>query len=163
MYNKLKKNRISKEDEIIIKRFFHLRESEKYNEALETLSPLIKRYSDNYKILFLYGSTFYQNNDFIKAILFLRKAVKLNQSHELSSMILFHSLMNIGKVHTAIREMRRYLLLKPKKCKEHYLTLLEMKTNINKFSTSEKNAIMKLFKEFDDGKYPSIADTHISL
>jgi len=144
----LKGNQISPEDKHIIDTFFLLKEKEEFREAFDVLHPLAEKYPDEFVIFFLLGSALYQCEDFINAVGYLEKAVSLNPDHSLSSMILIHTLSNLNRWHTAFNELRRFLLKKKGKKKEHLFLLRELQEGIDNFSTSERALISALIKEF---------------
>lgn len=72
----------------------------------------------------------------------------MHPKHELSSLGLFHSLVNLGKIHMALNEVRRYYLTNPARKKRHNLAIAEMVENIDNFSTSEQVLIRKVYGEF---------------
>jgi tetratricopeptide (TPR) repeat protein len=141
-------NMISEEDKLIFEKFFLLKEARMFNEAFNLLDSIKRKYPKNYKMFFLLGTVLYLARRYNEAVIFLKKSILLNAKHELSSLSLFHSLVNLGKIHTAVNELRRYLLLNPKIKKNHKLALSEIYSNINNFSTSEQNLIKKTYSEF---------------
>jgi len=136
------------EEDVNLERFFELKESGKYDEAFDLLYPLRDSYAKEFEIQFLLGIVRYQAGRYSESVVFLKESLLLSPKNELSSLTLFHALIHLGKIHSALTELRRFLLTNPGKTNNHVLSIREMFENIRNFSTSEQEAINKLFHEF---------------
>lgn len=128
--------------------FFLLKEAGKYDEAFKLLLSCRRKYAGNYVVHFLLGTVLWLADRHKESIPFFRKSIELHPKHELSSLGLFHSLVNLGKIHMALNEVRRYYLTNPARKKRHNLAIAEMVENIDNFSTSEQVLIRKVYGEF---------------
>ena len=100
------------------------RDAEKFELAVENLSRIL---NDNpeprtanaaYGVL---GHVFMCMNDYVKSAECFQKVVKDAPFSELASLGLFHSLIDLGKIYEAFKEMQRYLKLSES---DEYLQLL---------------------------------------
>lgn len=139
---------ISEEDRLLFDTFFRLKDECNYVEAFEVLYDLRDKYQTDYLFWFLLGTVSYLNESHEESVNCFKKAVLLNPCHELSSLGLFHSLFDLGKIYLALNEMRRYLLKDTEENDKHRAALTELYENISNFSTSERKLIEDSYNTF---------------
>lgn len=86
-----------------------LRNSGKPDEAVSEFELLHESYPDETLILFMLGVAYFEADRFAKAVACAELVVKRKPTHELSSLLLFHSLSSLGRKDEAIAEMHRFL------------------------------------------------------
>lgn len=139
-------------DSHILDEFFLLKEKEEYLKAFNLLNSAKNRYLDDYRVFFLLGSTLLQASKFRQSLQYLSKSIEMNPKHQMSSLCIVNSLINLGRVQTALVEIRRYFQKGGRKKKEHKLLVLEMLENITNFSSPEKNLLKEIFSNYVKAK-----------
>ena len=125
-----------------LKEVFSLKANGKFKEGIILLKQMNKKFENDRKILGLLGTLFYQLEDYNNSSKYFRRASEVNPSSELSSLGLFHSYMELGKIIPALKEITRFCSLNsPKRYK---ITIGELNENIDNFNNVEKKIILNL-------------------
>jgi tetratricopeptide (TPR) repeat protein len=88
-----------------------LRDLERYQEALETLSRLLDREPDCAPALIILGQIYRELTRYDDAVSAFGRARALRPANSLISAGYFHSCLNAGRTDEAIAEARRYVAL----------------------------------------------------
>ena len=139
----------SKEEEIIFKKFFLLKEKGQFRKALKVLDSLQSKHKDSSVINGLYGSIFYKLNDFKKSANYFSKVIAIKPKSELASLGLFQSLVHLGEDRKALKELFRYTEISEPKL--YVVTIKELMEDRNiegiGFKTDKKK-IQNLYKRW---------------
>ena len=98
----------TKKDENVFEKFFLLKEKRQFKKALKVLDVLEVKYKDSSVIHGLYGSSYYELNDFKNSAKHFSKVIAIKPGSELASLALYVSLVEIGKDRKALKELFRY-------------------------------------------------------
>ncbi len=121
---------------------FALRKKKFYSEGISLLKRMNKEFKNDKVILGLLGTLFYENNDYISSSKYFKKASELNPNSELSSLGLFHSYIEIGKITLGLKEITRFC--KNNKPKLYRTTVKELNDNIDNVTKIQKKMILEL-------------------
>lgn len=138
----------TKEDEIVFEKFFLLKEKRQFRRALKVLDLLEAKYKGSSVIHFLYGSSYFELNDFENSAKHFSKVITIKPSSELASLGLYVSLIRIGKDRKALKELFRYTeISKPKLYIDTIKELMEENMDGIGFKTDRKK-IQNLYKKW---------------
>jgi tetratricopeptide (TPR) repeat protein len=143
----------TKEDEIVFKNFFLLKEKRQFRKALKVLDLLESKYKDNRVIHGLYGLSYFELNDFKNSAKHYGKVITINPNSELASLGLYLSLIRIGKDTKALKELFRYTEINEPKL--YIVTIKElMEDNIDGItSKTDRKKIQNLYKKWCSPSY----------
>lgn len=149
MHKKTLTKEFSEEEEVIFQNFFKIKEKRKFAKALEILDSLAINHKDSKVINGLYGSIYYDLNDFKNSTKSFSKVIILNPNSELASLGLFQSLVHLGKARKALKELFRFT--ENNEPKLYLVTIKELVEEDNikniKFKIDKKK-IENLFKKW---------------
>jgi predicted Zn-dependent protease len=78
-------------------------------EAINIFKQLDKTYPEQPTILGMLGAIYLTNHDFVSALAYFQKIVKLSPKSELASTSLFHCLMKHEQFDAALSEARKFI------------------------------------------------------
>ena len=137
----------SNEEETIIENFFLLKEKKHFNKALKLLDLLKPNHGESSVLYGLYGSIFYEINDYKNSAINFSKVISVKPRSELASLALFHSLVYLGKDRKALKELFRYTVTSKPKLHTDTIKLL-MKTIDTIGFNSDRVKIQNLYKKW---------------
>ena len=129
----------SKKYESQIKKVFDLKARSHFSKGIDLLKIMNNQFKNDKTILGLLGTLFYESKDYKNSSIYFKKALKANPNSELSSLGLFHSYFELGKINLALNEINRFI--KENTPKLYQTTLQELRDNIDNFSKSERKII----------------------
>ncbi len=138
----------AKEDEIIFEKFFQLKEKRQFKRALKVLDFLESKYKNSSVIYGLYGSIFFELEDFKNSAINFKEVITLKPKSELASIGLYVSLIHLGKHTKALKELFRYTEISEPKL--YIVSIKElMEDNIDGMGSKKyKEKIQKLYKKW---------------
>ena len=83
--------------------------AEKHLAAIHEFEVLRDQHPEEFRVVFMLAGSFFEADRFEEAALHFRKAVIMRPTHELASLLLFHSLWNDDLQQEAMEEMNRFL------------------------------------------------------
>ena len=78
-------------------------------ESIRILQTLNRRYPDHAPIVGVLGGIYHDTKDWVRALYWYEKAVKLSPKSQLASIGLFHSLWRNGRFSDALDEAKRFI------------------------------------------------------
>jgi predicted Zn-dependent protease len=132
------------ETESLINEAFDLRQYKKYEEALNILMPLQKKYKSDSRITGTIATFFYELNDYKSSLKYFKKTTILNPASELASLGLFHSLIEMNNFDKAIDELKRYS--NNNKIKLYKITIKELKNNLSDYNSKQQTILKQIFE-----------------
>jgi hypothetical protein len=123
-------------------KIFEYKEKRQFLKGLKILHGLNKEYINDSIINGLLGTFYYEKKNYLKSAKYFRVATILNPDSELSSFGLFHSLMFLGKIISALNEINRFAATHETKL--YRTTILELKKEHKSFNKREISLISKL-------------------
>jgi len=121
---------------------FSLKAKAKFKEGISLLKQMNIKFKSDRKILGLLGTLFYQLEDYNNSSKYFKKASVVNPNSELSSLGLFHSYMELGKIMSALKEITRFC--KVNSPQRYKITIQELNDNVDNFNKVEKKLILDL-------------------
>ena len=85
--------------------------AEKFEASVSELEALRESYPDEIRVLIMLGGAYYENGQPVQAAACMETVVQQRPTLELSSLVLFHSLLDLGRKSDAIAEAHRFLAI----------------------------------------------------
>lgn len=129
-------------DKKMLEKIFQHKSNKQFAQGLRILKVLEKRFPNDSIIIGLMATFYFERKKFVYSAKYFKKGTILNPDSEISSLGLFHSLINIDRMTLALKELRRFV--KSNKYKHYKTTIKELQRNISDFGIREQKLIKGL-------------------